>query len=313
MDISVVIPVYGCRAAIPELHRRLTETLTKIVSTYEIIMVDDCCPQNSWEEISKLCCADKHVVGIHLSRNFGQIRAITAGLDKSRGDWVVVMDCDLQDRPESIINLYNKACEGYDVVFTKRKGRKDSALTKLLSRGFYKVYNYFTDGNYDPAICNFSIVRRPVIDYYCQMREQNRAYTMFIKWLGFRQTEIELQEDARFEGRSSYSFRKKLNLAFEVITSQSNKPLLIAIRFGFSISLVSLIYIIYLLVRALVIGDVLIGWTTIVASIYLMGGIILAAVGIVGIYTGNIFNESKKRPIYIIGECLNDNSDKREK
>lgn len=311
MDMSVVIPVYGCKAAIPELYKRLTETLTKIASTYEIIMVDDCCPQNSWEEIVKLCNKDIHVVGIHLSRNFGQIRAITAGLDKSKGDWVVVMDCDLQDRPESIIDLYNKACEGYDVVFTKRKGRKDSALTKLMSRCFYKVYNYFTDGDYDPAICNFSIVRRKVIDYYCQMREQNRAYTMFIKWLGFRQTEIQLREDERYEGKSSYSFRRKMNLALEVITSQSNKPLLLAIRFGFFISMVSLIYIIYLLIRALVVGDVLIGWTTIVASIYLMGGIILAAIGIVGIYTGNIFNESKKRPIYIIGECLNDNNDDR--
>lgn len=311
MDMSVVIPVYGCKAAIPELYKRLTETLTKIASTYEIIMVDDCCPQNSWEEIVKLCNKDIHVVGIHLSRNFGQIRAITAGLDKSKGDWVVVMDCDLQDRPESIIDLYNKACEGYDVVFTKRKGRKDSALTKFMSRCFYKVYNYFTDGDYDPAICNFSIVRRKVIDYYCQMREQNRAYTMFIKWLGFRQTEIQLREDERYEGKSSYSFRRKMNLALEVITSQSNKPLLLAIRFGFFISMVSLIYIIYLLIRALVVGDVLIGWTTIVASIYLMGGIILAAIGIVGIYTGNIFNESKKRPIYIIGECINDNNDDR--
>lgn len=305
MDISVVIPMYGCRAAVPELYRRLTETVKKIAGSYEIIMVDDCCPQNSWEEIEKLCSKDEHVVGIHLSRNFGQIRAITAGLDYCKGDWVVVMDCDLQDRPESIIDLYNKANEGYDVVFTKRQGRKDTFLTKFMSRCFYRVYNYFTDGNYDPAICNFSIARRVVIDYYCQMREQNRAYTMFVKWLGFRQTSIELQEDKRFEGKSSYSFRKKLNLAFEVITSQSNKPLKFSIHLGFTIALIALIYIIYLIIRTLAVGDVLTGWTTIVASIYLMGGLILASVGIVGIYTGNIFNETKKRPIYIVEKCLN--------
>ena len=145
MDISVVIPVYGCRAAIPELHRRLCENLDKIVKSYEIILVDDCCPQNSWEEIKKVCKIDNRVVGIHMSRNFGQIRAITAGLDNSRGDWVVVMDCDLQDRPESIPELYRKALEGYDVVFARREGRKDSALTKFLSRCFYKVYDYFKE------------------------------------------------------------------------------------------------------------------------------------------------------------------------
>ena len=136
MDISVVIPVYGRRAALQELHRRLCESLEQIVDTFEIILVDDCCPQNSWEEIKKLCEKDKRVVGMHMSRNFGQIKAITAGLDKSRGDWIVVMDCDLQDRPESIIELYNKAQEGYDVVFAKREGRVDSAITKFLSRSF---------------------------------------------------------------------------------------------------------------------------------------------------------------------------------
>lgn len=124
IDISVVIPVYGCRAAIPELHRRLCESLEKISKAFEIILVDDYCPQNSWEEIQKVCEKDKRVIGIHMARNFGQIRAITAGLDKSRGDWVVVMDCDLQDRPETIPELYQKAQEGYDVVLHEEKEEK---------------------------------------------------------------------------------------------------------------------------------------------------------------------------------------------
>lgn len=210
MDISVVVPVYGCRAAIPELHRRLCESLGTIANTFEIILVDDCCPQNSWEEIQKVCERDSRVVGIHLSRNFGQIRAITAGLDKSQGDWVVVMDCDLQDRPEAIPELYAKAQEGYDVVFARREGRKDSAITKFLSRCFYKVYDYFTEGTFDSSICNFSISRRIVIDSYCRMREQNRAYTMFIRWLGFRETAIDMSADERYEGKSSYNMRRKL-------------------------------------------------------------------------------------------------------
>lgn len=305
MDISVVIPVYGCRAALPELHRRLCESLEQIVDTFEIILVDDCCPQNSWEEIKKLCEKDRRVVGMHMSRNFGQIKAITAGLDKSRGDWIVVMDCDLQDRPESIIELYNKAQEGYEVVFAKREGRVDSAITKFLSRSFYKVYDYFTDGTFDSSICNFSISKRKVIDAYCRMREQNRAYTMFIRWLGFNQTAINLKADARYEGESSYNMKKKLKMAFEIITSQSNKPLMISVKAGFAIAVIALIYIIYVIVRALVVGDTLAGWPSLIGSIYLMGGILLCALGVVGIYVGNIFNEAKNRPIYVISECIN--------
>ena len=312
MDISVVIPVYGCRAAIPELYDRLCKSIEKIVEDFEIILVDDCCPQNSWEEIEKVCQKDTRVVGLRLSRNFGQIKAITAGLDQSKGDWVVVMDCDLQDRPEAIGDLYKKAQEGYDVVFARRKDRKDTALTKFLSKFFYKIYDYFTDGNFDNAICNFSISKRIVIDSYCRMREQNRAYTLFIKWLGFKQTTIDADADARFEGKSSYNFRRKIKMAFEFITSQSNKPLLFSVKGGFVIALISFVYIISLIIRKLVIGNVDIGWTSVIASIYLIGGILLCAIGVVGIYVGNIFNEAKKRPLYIVAERLNCEKVERE-
>ena len=215
MDISVVIPVYGCRTALPELHRRLVKTLEGMGVSFEIVLVNDCCPQGSWEEIEKICALDNRVVGLNLSRNFGQIQAITAGLDQSCGDWVVVMDCDLQDRPESIPMLYEKAQEGFDVVFAQREGRKDSGITKLFSKAFYKVYDYFTDGNYDSSISNFSISRRMVIDSYCRMREHHRAYTIFIKWLGFKQAHIPLPADERFEGESSYNFKKKMALRAE--------------------------------------------------------------------------------------------------
>ena len=306
MDISVVIPVYGCKAALPELYRRLTESLSQITDKYEIILVDDNCPQNSWEEIVKICQKDEKVKGFHLSRNCGQIRAITAGLDKSKGDWIVVMDCDLQDRPEAIVELYQKAQEGYDVVFARRTERVDTAVTKFLSKTFYKVYDYFTDGAFDSSICNFSISRRKVIGSYCSMREHNRAFTMFIRWLGFKETAIDLKADARFEGTSSYNLQRKLKMAFEIITSQSNKPLFFSVHAGFLIALCSFLYIVYLMIRALVVGDVLSGWTTIVASIYLMGGLLLIAIGVVGIYIGNIFEEAKNRPLYVIAEALNE-------
>lgn len=312
MDISVVIPVYGCRAALPELHQRLVNTLEGLVEEFEIILVDDRCPQNSWEVIKNICENDKRTVGVRLARNFGQIKAITAGLEQADGDWVVVMDCDLQDRPEGIAELYKKALEGYDVVFSKRHHRKDSTVTKLLSKGFYKVYNYFTEGNYDSSVNNFSIISRKVINYYLKMGEQNRAFIMFIKWLGFDQTVIELEGDKRYEGDSSYSFRKKIKLAFELILDQSNLPLKASMKLGFLISFISFFYIIYLVIRAVFFNDILLGWTTVVASIYLMGGLILAAIGIVGLYIGNIFDEVKKRPLYVVQEVLNNNMRKVE-
>lgn len=305
MDFSVVVPVYGCRDALPELYRRLVETLEQMGKSFELIFVDDHDKQNSWEEIFRICQQDKRVRGIKLSRNFGQIRAITAGLDNAKGDWIVVMDCDLQDRPESIPELYGKACEGFDVVFAKRVDRKDSALTKFLSKSFYKVYEYFTDGTYDASLCNFSISRRIVIQNYCKLREHNRGYTMFIKWLGFRQTAIELVGDERFSGSSSYSFSKKMNMAFELITAQSNKPLQLSIRIGFVISLIAFAFLIYTVLRQLLFNDGAAGWTSLIASIYLMGGIILAAIGIVGLYVGNIFTEVKNRPLYVIEEDVN--------
>lgn len=305
MDFSVVVPVYGCRDALPELHRRLVETLEQMGKSFELIFVDDHDKQNSWEEIFRICQQDKRVRGIKLSRNFGQIRAITAGLDNAKGDWIVVMDCDLQDRPESIPELYGKACEGFDVVFAKRVDRKDSALTKFLSKSFYKVYEYFTDGTYDASLCNFSISRRIVIQNYCKLREHNRGYTMFIKWLGFRQTAIELVGDERFSGSSSYSFSKKMNMAFELITAQSNKPLQLSIRIGFVISLIAFTFLIYTVLRQLLFNDGAAGWTSLIASIYLMGGIILAAIGIMGLYVGNIFTEVKNRPLYVIEEDVN--------
>ena len=305
VEISVVVPVYGCPAALPQLHKRLASTLEGMGVPFEIILVDDACPKDSWSGIQRICAADSRVQGIRLSRNFGQIQAITAGLDASRGEWVVVMDCDLQDRPEFIARLYAKAQEGYDAVFARRIDRKDSSSTTFLSRAFYKVYDYFTDGHYDPDICNFSISRRIVIDNYCRMREHQRGYAMFIKWLGFNQTTIDLEGDERFEGSSSYSFRKKIHMAGSLITAQSNKPLRFAINLGFAIAGLAFVYLLVLVVNYLLRPDIQPGWTSVIGAIFLMGGLVLAAIGVVGIYIGNIFTEVKGRPLYVAAEHLN--------
>lgn len=304
MDISVVVPVYGCRKALPELYRRLTETLSRIVKDYEIILVNDQCPQGSWEDIQTLCQQDPHVVGIEMARNFGQIKAITAGLDRSVGDWVVVMDCDLQDRPEEIENLYNKAMEGYDVVFARRKERKDSKMKVLVSKCFYKVYSFATDGNYDPALCNFSISSRQVADAYCSMRELHRAYIIYLKWLGFRQAVIDVDHQDRFEGKSGYNFKKRMQMATEILTSQSDKLLKLMTGMGLAISGISALAVLVIVLQYFFV-HIQTGWSSVVASIFLMGGLTIFSIGIVGIYVGNIFMEVKHRPLYVTRTELN--------
>ncbi len=304
MDISVVVPVYGCRAALPELYRRLTQTLTEMGKSYELIFVNDFCPQNSWEEIEKICREDTRVVGIEMARNFGQIKAITAGLDYSRGDWVVVMDCDLQDRPEEIPNLFKKAQEGYDAVFARRAQRKDSGFKVFISKCFYKIYSFATDGHYDPALCNFSISSRKVVDSYCSMRELHRAFVMYIKWLGFRQTSIDVEHHERFEGQSSYTFKKRFQMAVEILTSQSDKALRFVVGIGLGISACAFLYILFIILQYFMLS-IKPGWTSQVAATFLMGGLNMACIGVVGIYVGNIFMQVKKRPLYVVRTVLN--------
>ena len=242
MVISVVIPVYGCKTCLKELYRRLVTSLEAITPSFEIIMVNDACPQNSWEIIREIALKDVRVKGLDLSRNFGQIRAITAGLHHATGEWIVVMDCDLQDRPEEIHRLYSKAQEGYDVVFSRRTARKDKFLKRLSSKIFHALYGYFTGGAFDSTISNFSMCRRMVADNYKRMGDRNRAFILFIKWMGFRTGVIDVEHSERSSGTSSYTLKKQLRLAFEIITTQSNKPLVISIKVGCTVTLASFLY-----------------------------------------------------------------------
>ena len=309
MKISVVIPVYGCREALKELYSRLKKALLKITEDYEIILVNDDCPQNSWEIIEKICESDCNVRGIELSRNFGQMKAILAGLDYSSGDWIVVMDCDLQDRPEEIIRLYEKTQEGYDVVFARRKERKDNPLKVLLANTFYKIYEFATNGSYDGAVCNFSIVNRKVIDYYCQMREYHRGYVMYLKWLGFKQAVVDVEHNERFAGKSGYTLKKRVNLAIELLTSQSDNILKGFVGLGFLTSVISFITIIGLVIYHFF-ANVSVGWTSMIATNILMGGIVIMVMGVVGMYVGNTFMQSKGRPLYVVRQIVNDKKEK---
>jgi dolichol-phosphate mannosyltransferase len=303
--ISIVTPVYGCANMLQSLYDRLVSTLAQITQDFEIIMVNDASGDNAWDEIKKLSKIDSRVKGINLSRNFGQHRAITAGLDYAQGDWVVVMDCDLQDQPEEIIKLYNKAQEGYDIVWGQRVQRQDSFFKKTSSKLFHIIYNYFTELNKDETIANFSIVSHQVINQMSKMKEQNRNYPIFVEWLGFKSTQIPIKHASRECGKSSYTFNKLINMAIDNIVSQSNKPLKLSIKFGFSISLLSVLYAIYLIIRYFIYKTPIEGWTSVMVSIYFIGGLIFANFGVLGLYIGKIFDETKDRPLYIVRETTN--------
>jgi len=306
IHISVVTPVYGCSQTLETLYTRLHNTLTSITDNFEIIMVNDASPDNAWELIKSLVNKDPRVKGIDLSRNFGQHKAITAGVDYAKGDWVVVMDCDLQDQPEEILQLYNKAQEGYDIVFGRRFHRKDSFFKKLGSNLFTKVYNYFTESNRDYTVANFSIISSNVADKIRMLREQNRAYPLFVDWVGFKRAYINIQHAQRKIGHSAYSLRKLIDLAIDSIVSQSNKPLKLSIKFGFFLSFFSLLYATWLVIRYFIFSVPVEGWTSMMVSIYFIGGLLFANMGILGLYIGKTFDESKNRPLYIIKETTFD-------
>lgn len=305
VKISVVVPVYGCPGAIKPLYERLVKTINIITKSYEIIFVNDGCPKNSWQGIKEICKNDKKVIGINLSRNFGQLHSTNAGIDYASGDYIVSIDCDLQDPPEAIFDLYNEIDKGYDVVFAKRKNRKDSKLTILFSKLFYKVYNRLVDGYYDGDIGNFCIVKKEIVEEYKKINDKNKSFTTVLSWMGYNTKIIDIESDERYEGKSSYTFSKKLDLAIDMLTSQSNKPLKIVVYIGMIIAFASFIYLLVQIVKYLVLKNITEGWTSIIGAVFLMGGIMLISIGCVGIYIGNIFNQTKGNPEYLIKEIIN--------
>jgi dolichol-phosphate mannosyltransferase len=300
--LSIVSPVYGCVDVLPELCKQLDEHLSNITKNYEIILVNDASPDGAWKTIQSLAREDSRIKGVDLSRNFGQHAAITAGLSHSTGEWVVVMDCDLQDQPKEIVKLYAKAREGYEVVFGRRYQRQDELMKVAVSRLYRRVFDYFTETNSDPAVANFGIYQRKVVDAFLTMRERNRTLQLFIRWLGFRNTSIDIEHAPRRNGESAYRFRKLFRMALSNIVSQSNKPLKISIAFGLLMALTSLMYAVYLAIRHLLWGVPIPGWTSVMVSIYFIGGLLFANLGILGLYLGKVFDETKGRPLYVIRE-----------
>jgi len=300
--ISVVSPVYGCSESLTELCNRLHSVLSLITEDYEIIFVNDASPDNSWDVIKALADADLRVKGIKLSRNFGQHYAITAGLDFTGGEWVVVMDCDLQDTPEEISNLYKTAQSGYDVVVGLRTDRQDSWLKKTFSSLFYRVFAYFSGTRMDNRAGNFGIYAKKVIKSISSLNEQNRSFGLFAYWVGFRRTEIEVKHARRPYGHTNYTLLKMKALAIDSLLAHSDKLLRLTIKLGLCLSFFSLLFATWMVVRYFIWAMPVAGWTSLIVSIYFTAGLVIGSVGIVGLYVGKIFDEVKGRPLYIVDE-----------
>ena len=303
--ISVVSPVYRAEKIIEELVIQLKENLITITDNFEIILVNDSSPDNSWTKILTECDKDNRIKGIDLSRNFGQHYAISAGLKYASGDWIVVMDCDLQDRPDEIPRLYKKAMEGWDIVQARRTQRKDGFFKRQSSKIFHFVFSFLSGIDSDNTIANFGIYHSKVINEFNKMRESSRSFPSLLNQLGFRRTSEDVIHSERFEGNTTYNLSKLINLSLDVILSNSNKPLKLAVKLGFLISFLSFLLAAYNLFAHFSGMIKVEGFTSTIFSIWFVGGLILLVLGVMGLYIGKIFDQVKERQLFIVREERN--------
>jgi glycosyltransferase involved in cell wall biosynthesis len=303
--LSVVIPVYNSAKIFPELYSRIVHVLTKVVQTFEIIPVVDGCTDNSAEVIGNLCKQDSRLKLVELSRNFGHQAAITAGLRFSSGEMVMIMDDDLEDPPEIIPQFIRKAKEGFDVVYGIRKKRKVPLVRRFSYYLFYRLLNRLTPMQMPHDAGDFCLMRRPVVKALNSMQETNRYVRGMRTWLGFHQTGIEYERGLRSRGKSGYNLTKYVKLALNAILSFSYKPLEVVSVMGFIIALASFI----LAVRTIIIklmGKIehVPGWASLMVVLLFLGGIQLMSIGILGQYIARIYDETKKRPKFVVKQFI---------
>jgi glycosyltransferase involved in cell wall biosynthesis len=301
VELSVVIPVYGCRTCLVALDQRLHATLNSMGVSYEIVYVDDRSPDGSWDSLVQLEAASPRVRAVRLSRNFGQHAAITAGLSRAHGRWVVVMDCDLQDLPENIEQLYRRAQDGFDVVFARRRSRQHSRFRRLGARLYFWALGVFSGVRLDGEYGSFSIISRKVVDAFLQLRDADRHYLFILRWLGFQSTAIDVEHAERLEGKSSYTMSKLVQHAFDGLVFQTTRLLRWIVYAGFVIAAGGLVlsgfYVVSWIAR-----DPYPGWTSLAVLLLLLGGFIIISLGVTALYVGKIFGQVRERPLYVIDE-----------
>ena len=299
--LSVVVPVYDEQGTVAEFHRRLAHVLDELAVPCEILYVDDGSRDASASILRTLQLADPRVALITLLRNFGKELALTAGLDHAGGRAVVMIDADLQHPPEVIPQLIERWREGFDVVYAVRTERHGESLVRQTSAGyFYRVLKGLSDVPIPPDAGDFRLLSGRAVLALRQLREQHRFMKGLYAWIGYPQASVTYRQEPRFAGSSKWNYWKLWNLALEGITSFTTLPLRVASYAGLAVSLSALLFAAWVVVKTLVWGEPVAGYPSVMVAILLLGGVQLAALGIIGEYLGRTFNETKRRPLYVI-------------
>jgi glycosyltransferase involved in cell wall biosynthesis len=303
MDISVIIPVFNEEKNIQNLYDRLSQVMQNLSVTYELIFVNDGSQDASIGLIKVLSKKHKSVKYIDFSRNFGHQIAVTAGLDKTIGDAVVIIDADLQDPPELIAEMYQKRKEGFEVIYAKRKNRKGESFLKLwTARIFYRLLAKMTSISIPVDTGDFRMIDKKIVEVLREMPEKNKYLRGQISWVGFNQTFVEYDRQERQAGSTGYTYRKMLHFALDGITAFSDVPLKIVTYFGFIVSVIAFFVAIYALLAKFVWENSVPGWTSLMIAILFIGGIQMIAIGIIGEYLSRMNHNIRDRPLYIIRE-----------
>ncbi len=300
--ITIVVPFLNEKENLPVLLERVAGTFAGRAEDWELLLVDDGSTDGSAEWAVAQAQANSHVRVVRLSRNFGHQLAITAGLDRSDGDAVVVMDADLQDPPETIGPMVDKWREGHEVVYAVRRSRAGETWSKkFLAAGFYRVFRRLAKVNIPMDAGDFRLVDRCVVDALREMRELHRFMRGLTCWVGFRQASVEYDRAARFAGETKYPVWKSARLAFDAITSFSASPLRWIAVLGVGICAVAALWVLFVLAQALVNpGSMQKGWASTIAVMVFLGGVQLVSIGLLGQYVSRIFEEGKRRPLYLV-------------
>jgi dolichol-phosphate mannosyltransferase len=311
--LSLVLPIYNEEEVIPELHRQLQEFLTRLGLPAEVVFVNDGSRDRSMELLREIAEKDARYRVVSFARNFGHQTAITAGVDYARGQAVVVMDADLQDPPEVVLAMVEKWRAGFDVVYGRRRKRAGETWFKLVTaRAFYRLFAAMIPIEVPLDTGDFRLMSRRVIVALRALRETHRFVRGMVAWVGFKQTEVLYDRPGRFAGETKYPLRKMVRFALDGITSFSILPLRFATYMGMLMILASVGVIVWALVAKYALHHVVQGWTAIMIAIAVFSSVQLLMIGILGEYVGRIYEEVKRRPLYIVGDTVNASRDTDE-
>ncbi len=305
MKLSIVVPCYNEESVLPRFYEEIKDILHQLNTSYEVVFVNDGSKDQTQHILQTLSEQDPLIKYVSFSKNFGKESAMLAGLSYSSGEYVLIMDADLQHPPSLIPAMLAKALEGYDQVIAKRDRSGEKFTRSFLTKLYYKLINSLVDVRLENGIGDFRLLSRRAVDALLSLKEYNRFSKGLFSWIGFNEAIIEYKNIIREEGASKWSFASLLNYGIDGVISFNNKPLRIAIYLGLTVTLLDILYVLYMLIQITMKGIDVPGYFTTIAAILLVGGLQLFFMGIIGEYIGRIYYEVKRRPPYIVAKTAN--------